>query len=280
MADRIQLRRDTRANWEAYNPILLEGEPGHVLDDPNLYKMGDGIHAWNDLPYRGYTGTVMQDVQIGVTNSVPSSDAVFKSIEKVEKLVDGKQTLIMNKAAWSDYTDCDLKEGVQYTIKNIGTAQILDISFRKGTTSAGTTGVIAPGNTINFTPTGDADECRAYGDGGAAKFEVKMAVGFVEKLENEIQSEKTRAQNAENALQTSIDNSNTKLSSEILNVEKKVNDKQLLLALNTEHNRLSISTLKKGKEYIITNLSDNPIYGTGGSGFGFLMHKAYQYLKQ
>ena len=38
MADRIQLRRDTKANWESYNPILLEGEPGHVLDYPNLYR--------------------------------------------------------------------------------------------------------------------------------------------------------------------------------------------------------------------------------------------------
>ena len=76
MADRIQLRRDTKANWEQYNPILLEGEPGHVLDYPNLYKMGDGIHTWNQLPYRGYNGNVTQDIQ-NDENSVPSGAAVY-----------------------------------------------------------------------------------------------------------------------------------------------------------------------------------------------------------
>lgn len=61
MADRIQLRRDTKLRWEQLNPILLEGEEGYVLDNPNLYKLGDGIHAWNDLPYRGYNGTIINE---------------------------------------------------------------------------------------------------------------------------------------------------------------------------------------------------------------------------
>lgn len=53
MADKIQLRRDTKARWEQFNPILLEGEEGFELDT-DQYKIGDGIHNWNDLPYRGY----------------------------------------------------------------------------------------------------------------------------------------------------------------------------------------------------------------------------------
>ena len=61
MADRIQHRRDTRANWEQYNPVLMEGEIGLVMDDPNLYKVGDGTNAWNDLPFRGFDGTVVQE---------------------------------------------------------------------------------------------------------------------------------------------------------------------------------------------------------------------------
>jgi Tfp pilus assembly protein PilZ len=46
MADRIQFRRDTAARWSQYNPILLEGEIGVVTDNPNQYKIGDGVHAW------------------------------------------------------------------------------------------------------------------------------------------------------------------------------------------------------------------------------------------
>lgn len=62
MADRIQQRRDTAARWSQYNPILLEGEIGYVTDNPNQYKIGDGVHAWNDLPLRGYTGTISQEL--------------------------------------------------------------------------------------------------------------------------------------------------------------------------------------------------------------------------
>lgn len=58
MADRIQQRRDTAARWASYNPILLEGEIGWVTDNPNQYKIGDGVNAWNSLPLRGYSGTV------------------------------------------------------------------------------------------------------------------------------------------------------------------------------------------------------------------------------
>lgn len=49
---RIQLRRDTDANWAAANPVLLEGELGIEIDaSRNRIKIGDGSTAWNDLPY-------------------------------------------------------------------------------------------------------------------------------------------------------------------------------------------------------------------------------------
>lgn len=52
MADRIQLRRDTAANWTAANPVLADGEIG--LERGNEYwKVGDGVTAWNSLPYVG-----------------------------------------------------------------------------------------------------------------------------------------------------------------------------------------------------------------------------------
>ena len=60
MADRIQHRRDTAARWTEINPVLLEGEIGYVLDNPNQHKIGDGEHAWNDLPLRGFTGNITQ----------------------------------------------------------------------------------------------------------------------------------------------------------------------------------------------------------------------------
>ena len=50
MANKIQLRRDTTANWTRVNPILDDGEPGLEIDT-NKVKYGDGNTAWNALDY-------------------------------------------------------------------------------------------------------------------------------------------------------------------------------------------------------------------------------------
>ena len=50
---RMQQRQDTRAAWEAANPVLLKGEIGFLSDDLTRYKVGDGVTEWNRLPYRG-----------------------------------------------------------------------------------------------------------------------------------------------------------------------------------------------------------------------------------
>lgn len=57
MAYRIQFRRDTIENWIKFNPILMEGEPGFILNSSN-YKLGDGIKAWNELPMRNFNNIV------------------------------------------------------------------------------------------------------------------------------------------------------------------------------------------------------------------------------
>ena len=55
MAYRIQLRRDTSANWLSNNPILLQGEFGYESDTGNG-KIGDGQTVWASLSYYGGTG--------------------------------------------------------------------------------------------------------------------------------------------------------------------------------------------------------------------------------
>ena len=52
MTVRIQLRRDTEANWIAANPILAEGEAAFSLDK-NRVKIGDGVKIWSSLEYLG-----------------------------------------------------------------------------------------------------------------------------------------------------------------------------------------------------------------------------------
>lgn len=86
MADRIQQRRDTKARWEEFNPVLLEGEVGYVTDDPNRYKIGDGINAWNDLPYRGFDGTIVQETG-NSESAVMSQKATTEKLTELESEV-------------------------------------------------------------------------------------------------------------------------------------------------------------------------------------------------
>lgn len=51
---KIQLRRDTAANWSTNNPTPSAGEPCFETDTGKL-KIGDGITAYNSLPYQGGT---------------------------------------------------------------------------------------------------------------------------------------------------------------------------------------------------------------------------------
>lgn len=54
MSNKLQLRRDTAANWESANPVLAQGEVGAILDSKGKVvgqKIGDGVTEWKELPY-------------------------------------------------------------------------------------------------------------------------------------------------------------------------------------------------------------------------------------
>ena len=51
----IQVRRDSQANWEAVNPVLLDGEAAYE-QDTDMFKIGDGIKRYSDLPYHNKVG--------------------------------------------------------------------------------------------------------------------------------------------------------------------------------------------------------------------------------
>lgn len=55
MAFHIKLRNGTAASWTSTNPVLSIAEPG-AETDTQLFKIGDGVTAWNSLAYSGSTG--------------------------------------------------------------------------------------------------------------------------------------------------------------------------------------------------------------------------------
>lgn len=78
MAFRIQLRRDTSANWALNNPILLSGEIGYETNTTYI-KIGDGTTPWNDLPYwtGGVTGAGLAVKEGSITVQSPTNNLNF-----------------------------------------------------------------------------------------------------------------------------------------------------------------------------------------------------------
>ena len=75
----VQVRRDSKANWEAANPILLDGEAAYEKDT-DMFKIGDGINRYTNLPYhnkigpQGETGATPQ-ISMNVSTGNPGSSA-------------------------------------------------------------------------------------------------------------------------------------------------------------------------------------------------------------
>lgn len=79
MAQKIQLRRDTTANWTAANPILALAEIGVETDTtPVKLKIGNGSSAWNSLPYLVTSATVVNG-SVTNANLTDVSTATFKA---------------------------------------------------------------------------------------------------------------------------------------------------------------------------------------------------------
>ena len=73
----FQLRRDTKENWENYNPILGFGEPGYEIDTKVL-KIGDGITSWKDLETFG-NGTIVTPDGESIKNYVDEQIPIIKT---------------------------------------------------------------------------------------------------------------------------------------------------------------------------------------------------------
>lgn len=134
---RIIPRHDTKANWQANNPILLKGEIGNVDDNPNLYKIGNGTSRWNDLPFRGYNGTVA-DKTGNDENSVMSQKAVTEAIGAVVTKHDGDMTTVDSRLTELEKSQFPLTVATTLSstlLEYTGVAQTVVVSYnvkRKG----------------------------------------------------------------------------------------------------------------------------------------------------
>lgn len=83
----IQQRRDEAAIWTSVNPVMFDGEAGHE-SDTGKWKIGDGVTAWNDLPYKAGVDSV--DGETGVlTGFAKLASPVFTGNPTAPTPVDG-----------------------------------------------------------------------------------------------------------------------------------------------------------------------------------------------
>ena len=119
---KIQMRRDTAANWKSVNPVLLSGEWALETDTKKM-KIGDGSTAYNALPYS--TAEDSDEWQKPSDWMDIRSGAIAKSV----------YFLVGHSADYSTYPAFPVRAGVS----NSGTYDVYVDGIKQATTAHNTT---------------------------------------------------------------------------------------------------------------------------------------------
>lgn len=79
----LQFRRGTQAEWDSYDPVLMQGEPGYATD-AFILKIGDGTTPWSSLSGLPISGGIALSSDTNTVSGVleiVSGIAVFASGE-------------------------------------------------------------------------------------------------------------------------------------------------------------------------------------------------------
>jgi hypothetical protein len=115
MATKIQVRRDTIANWASANPILSSGEIGMETDaSPVRFKIGNGTTTWNSL---AYFGNGAGDMMVSVYDPTSVEADVFDVDNHNDGSINGVYTLaertkLSGIEAGADITDATNVGGI------------------------------------------------------------------------------------------------------------------------------------------------------------------------
>ena len=160
---KIQLRRDTAANWATNDPILAAGEVAFTSDlfytstDQQRFKIGDGVQTWSQLDYvpEGGGGTTYPEkLYLTVVNK--SADNLLASGYKVMKVIDAQGQRLAVDYALAD-SDSNSKDTIGVVFENINKNQEGKLIVVGELTSLNTTGSLqsetwVDGDTLYLSP--------------------------------------------------------------------------------------------------------------------------------
>jgi hypothetical protein len=158
---KIQVRRDTAANWTSTNPVLAQGELGYVISGTNAtyFKIGDGTTAWNSLAFQNTTGPTGATGSTGATGAgftgVTSTSSVAIgtgsktfAVSSTGAFVLGDRVRVINTATnWVEGTITALTSNTSITVN-------VDQTSGTGTLSSWTVSIAGLPGTVGQTVTG------------------------------------------------------------------------------------------------------------------------------
>ena len=79
---RFRVKKDTAANWEKHNPILLDGEQIFVITaaGETRVKIGDGIKTYTQLPFTD------EPLRTLISNKVNKDDITYITIDEINEI--------------------------------------------------------------------------------------------------------------------------------------------------------------------------------------------------
>ena len=141
---KIQLRRDTSANWTTNDPILAAGEVAFTTDvfysgtDQQRFKIGDGVQTWTELDYVPEGGAGFPEhLYLTVVNK--TGDNLLASGYKVVKVssAQGQRLAVDYAQANNDANSADTIGVVYENINNNQTGKIVTIGELTGLNTTG-----------------------------------------------------------------------------------------------------------------------------------------------
>ena len=132
---RFIIRNGTDKNWTTKNPILKKGELG-VNTDSDLLKIGDDIHAWNELSYINDLSTSKAAHYEGTTQDAETDEEVIQRVPTENSAVATTDDMFIVKRAIAGDVPSWAKESNHATVDNLIETAISNIPV--GASGAGT----------------------------------------------------------------------------------------------------------------------------------------------
>lgn len=204
MALRIQLRRDTAANWVSNNPILLSGELG-IETDTLKFKIGNGSRWNSTTSYALKLGEANGVATLNSSGKIPTSqlpDSISASVDLNGAIAALTTNSIAEGSTNKYFTDQRAIDAAALAISSAIATEIINRNNAISTQATATTAAIATAKTQAIATAADDASAKVI----AAKAEINTSIQSNTVSVNSYTDAKiaTEVTNRNNAISTAV----------------------------------------------------------------------------